>query len=81
MGVTTAPSWRVMVSAHEVLPGLDRHFWDTLLVEVSEAYDMPWLHRKEIFAAVRVGGVFAWPKTQEEIERYRAMFSVYPVPL
>lgn len=70
---------------HDVLPGLGIGFWNTMLVEVTEAYcdgrGRDWWLRRELAAGVAAGGPFCWGKTEGELELYRGMFKVEQVPL
>ena len=66
---------------HEAMPFMDKAFWDTMLVEIAEAYGMPWSTRQEVWLGVKAGGWAAWPKSPEEMAVYRKLFSVEQVPL
>lgn len=66
---------------HDVLPFMDKAFWDRMLIEVSEAYGMPWATRQLVMAGVKAGGWAAWPKSASSIAVYRKLFSVEQVPL
>ena len=66
---------------HGHVTGFTKADWDRFLLEVGEAYGDTAVMCTMYKTAVTLGGWHAWPKTPEELERYRRLVNIERVLL